>query len=296
MANPMDLNHLRTFQLVVASGSLAAAARTLGVPTSTVSRHISRLEETLGADLLHRGPRRIAVTEAGESILTRSRQPLRELLDLASDRPGTTPSGTLRIAAPSNVVLAPAFASMLVEFRRQHPNVEMDVDCSAWLSDLVDDGFDVGFRPYGTLRDRPDLMVRRLAPIELRLYAAPGYLQRAGRPASVDDLRRHDMVVPRFLRGRPLSLHRGKRLVEVEPRVVFVGDDLSFVLAMVQAGAGFAVIPAPEAKHRVDAGALAPVLPGWRLAPLQPAVVWLRRRFVAPRVRAFVNFVGRALG
>lgn len=87
------------------------------------------------------------------------------------------------------------------------------------------------------------------------------------------------MVLPRFAAGRALSLYRGKRLVEIESRVAFVGDDLSFVLAMVRAGAGFAMIPEAEASADVDGGRLQMVLRGWRLAPLAPAMVWARQRF-----------------
>lgn len=75
----MDLNHLNTFATVVRLGSLSAAARAMGVPTSTVSRQLSRLERTLGVDLIHRGARRVSLTEAGAEVLARSQQPLREL-------------------------------------------------------------------------------------------------------------------------------------------------------------------------------------------------------------------------
>ncbi|MEM9190334.1 MAG: LysR substrate-binding domain-containing protein [Myxococcota bacterium] len=292
----MDLNHLRTFEQVAEAGSLAAAARSLGVPTSTVSRHLSRLEEELGGDLLHRGPRTATLTDLGEAVLARSRQPLRELSQIASELPELTPRGTIRIAAPSNLALSVSFASMLVSFRRAYPAVDVDLDFSKWLDDPVESGVDVAFRPFSTVSDAAHLVVRRLPSVSLRLYAATAYLARRDRPKRIEDLRSHEMVAPRFRAGRPLVLQRGKRLVEVEPRVAFVGDDLSFVLAMVDAGAGYAVIPEAEARSRLEAGRLLPLLPGWKLAPLVPAMVWHKRRFMAPRLRVFIDFVAAELG
>lgn len=293
MKDGIDLNHLRTFQRVAEHGSLAEAARSLGVPTSTVSRHLSRLEDALGADLVHRGSRRVALTELGEAVLDRCRAPLLELAKLAEE---PSRARSLRIAAPSNVATAPPFASMLVAYRRRHPSIEIDVDFSAWLEDPVESRCDVIFRPFNTVRDRPDLMVRRLPAVTLRLYAAPSYLGRRARPSRVEELREHEMVVPRFLLGRPLILRRGKRELALEPKVAFVGDDLSFVLPLLEAGAGYGIVPEREARARVELGRLERILPGWRLPSLSPAMVWPRRRFLPPRTRAFIDFVADRLG
>lgn len=290
----MDLNHLRTFQRVAALGSFAEAARKLGVPTSTVSRHVRRLEESLGVDLVVRGPRTVSVTEAGDAVLARSKQPLEQLQQLASELPTAVPQGTLRIAAPSNVVLRPAFASMLADFRRAYPDIEFDVDFSGWMSTSFSEGYDVAFRPFSTVRDTPDLMVRRLRALRLGLYASPSYVEFRGGSARIGDLHDWDMIMPRFIERQVLTLHRGKRVVELQPRVAFVGDDLSFVVAMVRAGAGFAIVPETDAS--VESGDLKPVLPGWQLAPLVPAMVWTRGRFTPLRVRLFLEFAAARLG
>ncbi|MEM1348129.1 MAG: LysR family transcriptional regulator [Myxococcota bacterium] len=286
----MDLNHLRTFHLVAKFGTLSAAARALEVPTSTVSRHLSRLEDALGVDLVHRGARGVSVTEAGEALLERSRGPLEDLLELTDALPSVAPHGTLRITAPTHVALSGWFIELLERFRRAHEEVDVDVSFSSWMLDPIEHGFDVAFRPLYTLVEGQDLMVRKLASIPVGLFAARAYIERFGLPERPQDLElRHEMVAPRFLVGQELVLQRARERARVCPRVVAVGDDLSFVLAMMRCGAGYAAVPLPEARRVGDE--LVRVLPEWELPPLEPSMVWPRRRFMAPRLRAFVDFV-----
>ena len=290
----MNLNHLRTFVLVAEHGSLSAAARALGVPASTVSRHVVGLEAALGTDLVHRGARHVTLTVSGSEVLARCQAPLRDLAEIASGLAVGEPAGRLRITAPTNLTLSTRFISMLVRFQQAYPNVQVDMDGSAWNLDPIDQGFDVAFRPLHTVRDASDRIVRRLSTLPLGLYASPAYVQRRGLPECVEALVHHDMVSARLLVGQPLTLVCGEQQVRVVPRVLAVGDDLSFVLSMVQAGAGYGVIPELEAQAR--AGAWVRVLPAWSLKPLVPAIVWPRRRFAVPRVRAFVDFAAAALG
>ncbi|MEL6348128.1 MAG: LysR family transcriptional regulator [Myxococcota bacterium] len=287
----MDLNHLNTFATVVRLGSLSAAARAMGVPTSTVSRQLSRLERTLGVDLIHRGARRVSLTEAGAEVLARSQQPLRELQTLADGLSSGAPRGTLRISAPTNLAVTPWFASMLVRFRRIHPAVRLDIDCASWMHDPIEGGFDICFRPMKTIPDSPDLIARRLASADLRLYASAAYVARRGRPAHVHELAGYDMIAARMLHGQPMTLRFAETIVQVEPTVVAIGDDLSLVLSMVRAGAGYAVIPTPVVAEPLASGEIVDFLPGCSLPPLEPTMVWPRRRFEAPRVRAFIDFV-----
>lgn len=285
----MDLNHLWTFHLVSREGSLAGAARARGVPTSTISRHLTRLESSLGTDLLHRGPRGITLTEAGTELLERSRDPLIDLHDVATALPQGRPRGTLRLTIPSNLANLPWFASLLLRFRQTFPDVGLDVDLSVRPVDLIAEGFDVAFRLASLVPDSPDLVLRPLPTIAVGLYAAPGYLTRRGRPERIEELEHHDFVAARHLAGQPLTLRRGSHTAQVAVEPAMVGDDLSFVLPMVAAGAGFAPIPRPYVSGRE--GAFVELFPEWSLPPLRPSLVWPRRRFMVPRIRAFVDFI-----
>ena len=284
----MDLNHLRTFHLVVRHGTLAGAARALGVPTSTISRSLTNLESTLEVDLLHRGSRGITLTDAGSELFERSKQPLDDLHELTTALPVNTPKGTLRISVPSNLANLPWFASLLLAFRRNHPEVMIDVGLSVGSLDLTEGGFDVGFRPAVLVPDSPDLIRRALPAIDVRLYASAHYVSARGRPERVEDLEAHDFVAARHLANKPLTLSRGDETICVAPKPVMVGDDLSFVLPIVAAGGGYAAIPTP---YVADRDAFVELLPQWTLPALRPTLVWPRRRFMALRVRAFVDFI-----
>lgn len=284
----MDLNQLRTFHLVAKLGSLAAAARALGVPTSTVSRQLNHLEDALGVSLLHR-PRQARLTDAGEALFAKSGQPLEELLELASALPFGEPRGTLHISVPSHLALVPWFGSLLLEFRRKHPEVDLDVSFSAGRLDFLEDGLDVALRPREVVPDSTELIARALPPLPVGLFAAPDYVQRHA-PADVDALRSLDFIAARHLAGEALTLRRGQDELRFTPEPAMVGDDLSFVLPVVLAGGGYAPIPEPYAQPLLLSGRLAPLMAGWHLEPIRPVIVWPRRRFVLPRVRAFVDF------
>ncbi|MEO0604329.1 MAG: LysR family transcriptional regulator [Myxococcota bacterium] len=286
----MDLNHLRTFHLVARHGTLTAAARAMGVPTSTLSRQLSRLEADLGVDLLRRTPRGVELTEAGTELFERSTGPLADLDDLAAALPSGRAHGVLRVTVPSNLARLAWFADLLLDFRHTHPAVGLDVELSNRPL-VVEDGFDIAFRPSGLVPDSADLIARDLPTMEVRLYASPDYLARRGRPRRVHDLAAHDFVAARHLVGQPLVLRQGSRTRTVTPEPVMVGDDLSFVLPMVAAGAGFAPVPRPYVTDRT--ADFEEILPRWALPPLRPAIVWPRRRFTVPRIRAFVDFAVR---
>ena len=184
----MDLNHLRTFHLVVRCGSLAGAARVLGVPTSTVSRNLTQLESELEADLLRRGPRGVTLTDAGAELFDRSKQPLDDLHELTATLPVGAPKGRLRISVPSNLANLPWFAKLLLGFRQACPDVLVDVALSVQAIDIAEPGFDVGFRPAMLVPDSPDLIRRALPVIEVRLYASADYVAQRGCPVRVEDL------------------------------------------------------------------------------------------------------------
>ncbi|MEM9491875.1 MAG: LysR family transcriptional regulator, partial [Myxococcota bacterium] len=121
----MDLNHLETFNHVARLGTLAAASRQLGVPKSTISRRLTRLEESVGVDLLHRGARRVTLTEAGAELHARSERALADLRELASGLATDSARGTLRLTAPSDLGTTPWFARLLARFRHSYPEVTL---------------------------------------------------------------------------------------------------------------------------------------------------------------------------
>ena len=187
----IDPNDLLVFARVVAEGSLTAAADKLGLPKSTVSRRLSRLEELLGERLLLRTTRRLNITEFGAALLDHARQLESEVEAVAAlaESRQARPSGRLRVSMPSdfaNLLLT----DMLAAFAALHPAVTLELDLSPRRVDLLGENFDLAIR-LGDLPDDALLAARRLAVFPWGLYAAPAYLAEHGEPRAPDDLHRH---------------------------------------------------------------------------------------------------------
>jgi DNA-binding transcriptional LysR family regulator len=201
MSATIDLNDLAAFIRVADSGSFSQAARAQGVPTSTMSRAVQRLEESLGVNLLQRTTRKVALTREGSFLREQSTGALGALssatqavIDLQNQ-----PQGALRIAAPPDLGHH-LFAELLTRFTERYPAVQVEVELSARLVDMVGEGFDVALRA-GSLRDST-LIARKLSELAGLLVAAPAYVQRFGLPSAPAELARHECVLFRARDGR----------------------------------------------------------------------------------------------
>ena len=296
----MDLQHLRTFLEVVRQGSFAGAARVLDLTPSTVTRTVATLEEALGARLLQRTTRKLALTGAGAVYLERVRPLLEELDRAAEELHASTGEvrGTVRVTssvAYGQTVLVP----LLPGLHAAHPGLDIDLLLSDAVVDLVSQRIDVAVR-LGPPIDS-SLVGMRLRPVRFRVCASPAYLRKHGRPRKPADLAQCDCL--RF----PLPGYRSQwsfRDREGRSEVVAVR--------------GWLVMSTALALHRAALDGLGPVLLGdWlidadvaagRLIDLFPrheasatnfdTAAWLlyaSRERVPGRVRAFVDFVASRL-
>jgi len=182
---------LRLFVRVVEDNSFSKGGARLGVPQSSASRMISRLETRLGARLLQRSTRRLTLTEAGQIYYERACRIVVELDDAAQaiQDISAAPSGLLRIMAPAAFgvrFIAPA----LQEFHALYPEITIGLSLSDSVEDMIGLGYDLAIR-LGELKDS-GLIARRLAASTSLICAAPAYLQARGAPTSVDDLADHN--------------------------------------------------------------------------------------------------------
>ncbi len=274
----MDLNRIAVFARVIEAGSFTAAAQSLGVRKSSVSRKVAALEKELGIRLLQRTTRKLSLTDAGRTYYRRTRDALTGLEEArqAAAALGAEPRGTVRLTAPGD--LAAGVAPIVAAFTRAHPEVRIEVSLTARLADLVREGFDLAIRA-GPLQDS-SLLARKLADTELGLFAAPAYLAAAGRPRRVADLARHECVLYHSTGGTArwrLSGPKGEETVIVHGRVAC--DELAFVRAAVEAGLGIALAPLGAFAVPVRSGAAERILPSLaqRSAPVH--VVWPSRSF-----------------
>ncbi len=290
-----QLDDLGVFVRVVEHKSMSAAARRLGVPKSTVSRAIARLEDGLRVRLFQRTTRSLAPTEVGAALYAEV-LPHVDALRAATSLLTTdeaTPRGLLRVTAPNDLGTL-LLADVVTRFCQRYPEVQIELILTARTVDLVAEGVDVAVRA-GVLRDS-SLVAKKIAETELRLFAAPSYLARRGTPRSVADLAAHDAVLfhGKNGRGRWTLECKGERThVDVQGKVS--GDDFTFLVAATVAGAGVALLPRFTAQSAAQAGALVRLLPAhvWRAGSVY--VVHASSRHVPQKVAAFRDFLAEAV-
>jgi len=277
---------------VAEHGTLTAAARELGVPKSTVSRRVSRLEDALGVPLLVRSARSIALTDDGRRLSARSSPALRELTDIERELTEARgePAGRLRVTAPPDLARASFLTRLLAEYRSRWPGVVVEVTLTNRVVDLVEEGFDLAIRPNaGSLRDAGSIMGRRLATAAAGVWASADYVARNGQPMTPEELVDHDCILHPAFRGNHFLLTEdgeteGRRYPVREAMMV---DDFGVVADLITQGVGLGMVPSLD---RVDRLAeLVRVLPRWSFPTTSLWLIWPASRHLSPRVRAFVD-------
>jgi len=187
------LTGMQVFVRVAALGSFSAAARTLSLSQTMVTRHVQALEDRLGVRLFHRSTRRLTLTEAGRRHLEFCERILAEIeeAEQATADERIEPRGLLRVAVPV-VFGTREIAPLLAGFLQRHPAIGVDIGFNDRVVDLVDEGWDMAVR-IAVLAES-SLLARRLAPCRMVLCAAPSYLDRRGTPRTVADLAGHDCL------------------------------------------------------------------------------------------------------
>ena len=291
----LDLNDLRVFVRVVDRGGFAVAARELGVPTSTVSRTIARLEASTGTRLLHRTPRSVRATSEGRAIYASVSEAVATLERAArSLEPATRrPKGVLRVTAPIDIG-ASFLADVAVAFGERYPLVQIDFALTNRAVNLVDEGFDVAVRAAARLADST-LVAKKVGELEHALYASPRYIERHGAPSSPRDLANHRCIV---FRAKDLAktwrLYDGKETIEVPVRAHMGGDDFSYLRAAVLASGGVALMPRLVCAKDEAAGRLVRVLPTFEAKGAGLYVLYPSAAHVPARVTVFRDFVAAA--
>jgi DNA-binding transcriptional LysR family regulator len=287
----LDLNELAVFVRVVDRGGFAPAARELRVPTSTVSRTVARLEEVLGAQLLHRTSRSLGVTADGRELYASVAPAIASLVRAARSLGGSSgePRGKLRVTAPND--LGSTFlAHVVVAFAEQNPLVEVELVLTTRTVSLIEEGLDLAVRA-GRLVDS-SLIARKVGDLEEQLVASPAYLERRGQPRTVEALADHPCILFRPAGGsRTWRLHGPKGEVDVQAKGRVYGDDYGFVRAAALADGGIALLPRILCALDVAAGTLVRVLPDYEVRGAALYVVYPPSQHVPAKVSAFRDFL-----
>ena len=282
MASNVELNwdDLRYFLRAVQSGTLAGAARVMGVDHSTIGRRLSALERVLGAPLVIRGPEGLHPTPLGESLL-----PLVEEMDRAATNirgRATQRPARVRLAMPTG--FTKLFTSNLARLRATEPQLTLELLTGAKVVDLRKGEADLAIRS-GPVLDQ-DLIARPLGQSGWSLYASPAYLARRPVPADPDDLSGHDII------GYDLTLSAVPAAMWIEQRLhratlVLRSREMTDMLVAALSGAGLAVLPCLIADDEPGLTRLTPNV----LATRELSLVYPREARLAQPVEAVIHFV-----
>lgn len=293
----LNPNDLMIYARVADAGSFSKAAERLGLPKSTVSRRVALLEEQLGERLIVRSTRRSTFTEFGLQLLEHARQIASEVDAVAalSAHRQVLPTGRLRVSMPSEVATL-LLEDMLAAFATMHPAVSLEMDLSPRRVDLLAEGFDVALR-FGDLPDDATLAARKLATLSNGLYASPGYLAEHGDPTTPQDLTRHKGVLLLRSNNEPITwkLIHGDAQWEGAPPSTLAANSPELLMRMAMRGCGIVAVPDKFAAPLVKSGKLRRVLPAWRQPPDTAWAVFVGRRLMPTKTRAFIEMLHAAL-
>lgn len=296
----MNLNDLASFVRVVELGTISAAAAAEGVPKSTISRRIARLEDELGVELLRRSARAFALTEDGQLLHARSTAALQELTDIEQQltEAGEVPRGRLVVSGPRDIAGSDTIAKLFAEYRASFPAVDVEIRLESRYVDLIGEGVDVALRAHGSeIPGGTGLMSRLIGKSQGKLYASPQYLAQRGKPRSITDLAKHEFVLHRLMIGRPISLRSSngdERSIDAGT-IAFCVDDFGLLRRMVEVGGGIGLLAELAVGTSLRAGTLLPVLPSWSIQLGRLSLVWPASRHLSPRVRSFVDLATQRL-
>ncbi len=284
----MELDSISVFVKVVQAGSFSQAARLLGMPKTTVSAKVALLEKRLGATLIQRTTRKLNITQAGEAYFRRCVQALDELKAAESEVTSNQneAQGMLRITASVDMghTLLP---SLVREFVKKNPKMEVDLVITNRVVDLVGEGIDIGIRA-GELEDS-SMIAKRFVGAGMEVYATPAYLKKFGTPQTPKDLEDHEFIRFSELGTDRLPLNDGKSIVQARVKGRILADDPETVKVFTLMGDGIGVFPSFICEDEIRKGKLVRVLPKWRLGSGHFSLVYPAQKFVPHKIRAFLD-------
>lgn len=288
---------MKAFVTVAELGSFTKAAEKLETSNQLVSKYVSRFEAQLGVRLFNRTTRRVHLTQEGEQCLQHAKHILESVHDMENHfgELQKAAKGLLQISAPvsfSTLHLAP----LVRDFKKQYPDVGINLELSDRKVDVIEEGFDVALR-IGHLKSS-SLIAKKIAPVRLVLCAAPSYLEKYGVPTQPEDL-----ISSHYLRysymdytapENPLMrVLRPSAQNNQSPLVVNNGEIL---MAAAIAGEGYVVQPTFIVGEALKQGKLKTMLNDFELETMGLYAVYPHRKLLAPKLRAFIDFMSTYFG
>jgi len=287
-----SLSALSAFVRAAEVRSFTIAGRQLRVSPSAIGKAISRLEERHGVRLFHRSTRSVSLTREGQLFLESCRRIISEIdaVEKEFTQVKGTPTGRLRVSLPFLSVLA---AASLSQFKREYPDIELEIDIDDRFVDVIDSGYDVVVRA-GDIEDSR-LMTRRIASYRLELVASSSYLDRTSPPQRADDLAEHTCLylkdpITGKLQHWPLS--DSKFAGTIFP-IGAITSSTEALVAFAALGMGIACVPDFAVRKQFADGTLRRVLDGCVGYEGCLKAIWPTNRYLSPKLRAFIDFMAK---
>jgi DNA-binding transcriptional LysR family regulator len=289
------LGPLNAFIHAAESGSFTAAGRELGISASGVGKAIARLEERLKLRLFHRNTRNISLTPEGALFLKRCQTIFGEIeaaeIEIAQSASG--PRGKLRVSLPLiGMLMMPSIAAFAVAY----PEIELDLDFTDRLVDIVEEGLDVVIRT-GTATDSR-LKMRKLGTYSYVIVATPAYFDRRGVPDAPEDLLNHACLYHRWSATGKLErwiFRRDGTELDFAPPALLTASTMEPLIALTESDLGVMYTPTFTVRRQLLDGTLRSVLDPFLPATGSLQALWSASRHESPKVRAFVDFMARNL-
>jgi DNA-binding transcriptional LysR family regulator len=285
------LRCMQVFSEVARCGSFLRAATKLSLSRATITKHVAWLEASMGAQLLKRTSRQVALTEAGARMLESARDLLERYDAIESEVRDAVhlPRGAIRVGTP------PSFGAyhlmrLMAEFTRRYPDIEVTVVHDDGRADLVAEALDLSIRIAASLEDA-SYVAQLLLKSPQVVVAAPAYLRQHGRPAKAADLAHHNCLVHTVKSGAGVWKFEGKAPQEIRVRGTVrsnLGDALKQAALL---GAGISVHPYYMVSEELRAGTLEALLPDCVPEAMAINVVFSTRRNMPARVRHLLEFL-----
>lgn len=287
------LNLLKLFVNVTERGSFAATANHLGLSPSTLSKAIARLEKDLQLVLFYRTTRQLTLTESGQAYLAVARNILSELeqCEQRLSHSNDSPQGTIKVNTP--VSYGRLYLNPLIgKFHQLYPEITLEISYQDAYVDMIAEGVDICLRT-GTLSDS-GLIAKQLSAMDFLICASPDYVQKHGKPSSIDELQQHPWVRFRYRQtGRlhPIFVGDNGNELLLDPGQQWIVDDGEALLELCAQGVGLTQIPHFIAKRGLERGEIEVVMPYYRPKHFGIWAIYPEREYLPAKIRVFIEFL-----
>jgi DNA-binding transcriptional LysR family regulator len=290
----IDLRDLDAFVAIARTKNFRRAALDQHVSVSSLSQRLRGMEERLGVRLLNRTTRSVALTEAGELLLSRVGPAMHDVNGALDEVRGLrgVPSGRLRINAPPPAIDL-VLAQMVAPFLAAYPQIDLEIIGDSSFVDIVAQGYDAGVR-YGEHLAQDMIAVALGPPQRYAVVVSPDHLKKHGRPKHPKDMLDHRCIRVRFGRGTMLDweFEKAGRPVKVSPPAKLIVNYPGAAYRAARDGFGFWLTFEGYVREDIKAGTLISVLEDWCAPFPGPFLYYPSRRQIPPALAAFIAFVG----